>query len=218
MRLHLEIKTENKTIPFNHQHLLVGTIHKWIGENNQHGDISMFSFSRLIKGKATTDGLIFGNNTSFFISAYESDFIKSIIRGIQKDPSMFEGLSVKEIIIQEDPDFTNRELFFIGSPVFIKRRDGNEIKYFFHNDNISSQYLKETLQTKMDKAGLIDDSLEIYFDKTFINPKIQKINYKGVDNKVSWCSLIIKGKPETKLFAWNVGIGNSTGIGFGAIK
>jgi CRISPR/Cas system endoribonuclease Cas6 (RAMP superfamily) len=29
--------------------------------------------------------------------------------------------------------------------------------------------------------------------------------------------VIIEGKPETKLFAWDVGIGNSTGIGFGAI-
>jgi CRISPR/Cas system endoribonuclease Cas6 (RAMP superfamily) len=35
---------------------------------------------------------------------------------------------------------------------------------------------------------------------------------------VNWCPIIIKGKPETKLFAWNVGLGNSTGIGFGAIK
>jgi CRISPR-associated endoribonuclease Cas6 len=44
------------------------------------------------------------------------------------------------------------------------------------------------------------------------------IIYKGIANKANWCPVIIKGRPETKLFAWNVGLGNSTGIGFGAIK
>lgn len=29
MRIHLKIYSGNSIIPFNHQHLLVGTIHKW---------------------------------------------------------------------------------------------------------------------------------------------------------------------------------------------
>lgn len=28
---------------------------------------------------------------------------------------------------------------------------------------------------------------------------------------------VFKGKPETKVFAWATGIGNSTGAGFGSI-
>lgn len=44
------------------------------------------------------------------------------------------------------------------------------------------------------------------------------IDYRGVKNKASWCPIRIIGNAETKLFAWNAGIGNSTGIGFGAIK
>jgi CRISPR/Cas system endoribonuclease Cas6 (RAMP superfamily) len=30
--------------------------------------------------------------------------------------------------------------------------------------------------------------------------------------------VIIKGTPEQLAFAWNVGLGNSTGIGFGALN
>ena len=45
-----------------------------------------------------------------------------------------------------------------------------------------------------------------------------EFNYNGVENKASWCPVIVEGKPETKAFAWNVGLGNSTGIGLGAIK
>jgi hypothetical protein len=41
--------------------------------------------------------------------------------------------------------------------------------------------------------------------------------YRNISMRVNKCPVIIKGRPETKSFAWNVGIGNSTGIGLGAI-
>ena len=63
-----------------------------------------------------------------------------------------------------------------------------------------------------------DNDFEIYFDASHTKAGTKLVNYKGIMNRASWCSVIIKGSPETKLFAWNVGIGNSTGIGFGAIK
>jgi CRISPR-associated endoribonuclease Cas6 len=70
----------------------------------------------------------------------------------------------------------------------------------------------------MAEVGLEDDTLEISFDKAYHKAGSKMVNYNGTMNKCSWCPVIIKGKPETKLFAWNVGLGNSTGIGLGAIK
>ena len=75
----------------------------------------------------------------------------------------------------------------------------------------------------MEKAGLpIDNSLDIEFDLTYLKKCTKKFNYKKgkhvIENIASWCPVIIQGKPETKVFAWNVGVGNSTGIGFGALK
>jgi CRISPR-associated endoribonuclease Cas6 len=64
----------------------------------------------------------------------------------------------------------------------------------------------------------VDDNLEIRFEKNYSKAKTKLIAYNGIKNKTNWCPVIIKGKPETKFFAWNVGLGNSTGIGFGAIK
>jgi CRISPR-associated endoribonuclease Cas6 len=78
--------------------------------------------------------------------------------------------------------------------------------------------MEETLRNKMRKAGIPDDAtLQIEFDLQYVGKKIKMVNYRNIRNKTNWCPLIIKGKPETKLFAWNVGIGNSTGIGFGSI-
>jgi len=219
MRLYLKIKATQKIIPFDHQHLLTGTIHKWIGcDNKEHGNISLYSFSQLQKGDSTLSGLVFKNNTELFFSAYDSDLVKKVVKGIQTDPHLFLGLEVLEIVIQEESDLSSRNLFYLASPIFIKRKINNNIEHILYDDSRANQFLEETLKMKMNFAGLSDDSLKIMFDTTSPFAKTKLINYNGIKNRTSWCPVIIEGKSETKLFAWNVGLGNSTGIGFGAIK
>lgn len=218
MRIHIKIKSKNVAIPYDHQNLLTGTIHKWLGSNIEHGAVSLYSFSQLAGAKSSEDGLKLEKESSFFFSAYDSNLIKLLIYGIQKDPSMFNKMEVDEIIIQEDPDFSNRELFFPASPIFIKRRLDNRIEHILYNDHRANDFLKETLTTKMRKAGINDDELKVSFDVNWTMAKTKLIRYKEVNNKVNWCPIIIQANQVTKLFAWNVGLGNSTGIGFGAIK
>lgn len=220
MRLHLRITPSDEVIPFDNISLLTGTIHKWLGKNKEHGELSMYSFSWLSNGRKTRKGLIFEKETSFFISAHDPKLIKTIIKGIQSDPTMFYGLQVFEVILQEDPDLTDRNLFYAASPIFIKRNTDKRTEHITISNDIkkANACLKETLIHKMEKVGLYDDTLDIHFDTSYANPKTKVVKYKGIENKANICPVIIEGKPETKAFAWNVGLGNSTGIGFGAIK
>jgi CRISPR-associated endoribonuclease Cas6 len=218
MRLHLKIKSSNQTIPFDHQPLLVGCIHKWLGWNDVHGNVALFSFSRLDGCKATNDGFLFRNGSTFFISTFDTDMVKQLIKGIQNDPVMFHGLTVDEIIIEQDPDLTERDLFFTASPILISRRINDKIEQIFYDDPRASQFLKETIKTKMDKAGISDDGFDIRFDTTYHKAGTKMVTYKGIKNRASWCPVVITGNPKIKRFIWNVGLGNSTGIGFGAIK
>ena len=218
MRIHLKIKTTNKIVPFDHQPLLTGTIHKWLGWNNEHGNVSLYSFSWLEGGKRAESGLRFEKETSFFFSSYKSDLIKRMITGIQNDPSLFNGFIVSEIIIQEEPDLSDRELFFTASPIFIKRRVGDKIDHIRYDDPRANACLKETLQTRMKEIGINNDMFNIRFDLEAPHAETKKITYNGVQNRANWCPVIIEGDEEVKQFAWNVGLGNSTGIGFGAIK
>ncbi|MBN1116872.1 MAG: CRISPR-associated endoribonuclease Cas6 [Bacteroidales bacterium] len=217
MRIHLSICVPKNSLAFDHQHLLVGTIHKWLGWNEEHGKLSLYSFSRFEGGKVTKTGLLFENGISFFFSSHYPELIQKLISGIQTDKTMFNGLEVEEIIMQEDPDLSRRELFMPGSPIFIKRKYGEKVDHVLYDDPRAGFFLKETLLNKMAQAGMIDDTLEIRFDSDFRKAGSKMVNYNGIKNKASWCPVIIKGKTETKLFAWNVGLGNSTGIGFGAI-
>lgn len=218
MRVHLKVKSDGQPVPFDHQSKLVGTIHKWLGWNTLHGKVSLFSFSWLTGGKGINNMLHFENGSSFFFSAFDADVIKRLVSGIQQDPKMFDGLSVSEIIIQNDPDLTEIASFHVASPILIKRRVENKIDHILYDDPMAGEYLKETLQTKMKEAGLVDASLEIRFDTTSPFAKRKNVVYNHLNNICSWCPVEIVGKPETKLFAWNVGLGNSTGIGLGAVK
>lgn len=222
MRIHLKISSDGSVVPFDHQKKLTGTIHKWIGEENiEHGSISLYSFSMLTNGKKGVkgNGLVFEEGTSFFISAYDSGLIKNIVSSIQTDPTLFSGLKVQEIIIQENPDLTDKEYFLVASPVLVKRKmENDKVKHFAYNEKECAIFLAETLQSKMAKVGIVDETLEIAFDQTYFKAKSKVVHYNGVQNKANVCPVIIKAKPETKVFAWNVGIGNSTGIGLGAIK
>jgi len=222
MRIHLKISSDGTVVPFDHQHKLTGVIHKWIGEDNsEHGAISLYSFSMLTGAKKSGrgNGLVFENGTSFFISAHDKTLIKDIVFAIQQDATMFSGLKVQEIIIEDNPNLNDRDHFFAASPILVKRKvDDHRVKHYTYNEAETAAYLVETLQSKMAKIGLVDETLEISFDPNYTKAKSKVLNYNGVQNKANVCPVIIKAKPETKVFAWNVGVGNSTGIGLGAIK
>lgn len=219
MRIHLKINANGVTIPFNHQHMLTGTIHKWIGINDEHGKTSLYSFSRLEGALKYNDELKFKNQASLFFSSIDENLIKKLISGIRTDNMLFNGLEVDEIVIQEDPDLSDRNLFLAASPILIKRLENNSVRHILYNDPNAGTYLKETINKKLEIAGLdFDDSLEIKFDCKNTSSKTMMISYKGIQNKVSWCPVYISANSETKKFIWNVGLGNSTGIGLGAIR
>lgn len=220
MRIRIDIVTNGLRIPYSHQHLLTGVIHKWLGSNELHGNISLYSFSRLEGAKSTKDGLQFGNNGSFWFSAHDPGVVNALIKGIFKDKTMFGGLTVREISVVEEPDFSNSSevYFYPGSPILVKRPFENSTKHYIYTDECADLYLKETLLHKMQVAGIEDDTLDIRFDRQCGNASTKLVDYDGIKNRASWCPVIVKGMPETILFAWNVGLGNSTGIGFGAVK
>lgn len=57
---------------------------------------------------------MFEKGATFFFSTHNPELIKRMVSGIQSDNIMFNGLEVAEVVLQEDPDFTERELFMPG--------------------------------------------------------------------------------------------------------
>lgn len=218
MRLYLKITKNSSIVPFDHVPALVGTLHKWLGENEWHNRISFHSFSWLKGATKGNNGLYFPRGVEWFVSSYDVNFIRRLIVGIQNDPIINYGLKVTSITILEDPEFSKCHSFTLASPILIKRREGEKIRHFIFSDKESDELMTETLITKLEKAGLNSSGVKISFNKNYLSAKTKLVNYHGVGNRASLCPVTIKGTPEQVAFAWNVGIGNSTGIGFGALN
>lgn len=168
MRIHLKTTANISPVPFDYQQKLVGTIHKWIGNNSIHDKISLYSFSWLNGGRMIDNALQFTNGASMFISFLDDDIIKRIIKTILDAPEMFCGLTVTDITIANEPQLSERDTFMCASPIFIKRKlENGKIKQYNYNDEEANLYLKETLLSKMKEAGIEDDSLDIRFDRDF---------------------------------------------------
>ncbi len=219
MRVNFFLSPNNRRlVPFDYQQKLTGRIHTWLGENALHDDISLYSISWLGHGEVRSGALDFPNGTQLHVSAASDDLLADLIAGLQHDTEVNWGMKVTAIMPQRTPEFNRSARFMMQSPVLIKRREeagGN--KFYYHTDPEAGDYLTETMQSKMKHAG-ISGELKLRFDTDFKGARIKMATYRGIKNKASLCPVIAEGDPECIAFAWNVGIGNSTGIGFGAIK
>ena len=219
MRLHIKTSANNAIIPFDYQQKMTGVLHKWLGDNNQeHGEVSLYSFSWLRNTKEAGKGLNCPKGASFFVSFYDTQRLKEVLSNIRSESEMFCGMFVEDVVIEDTPDLTQQEQFSLGSPILIKRLVNGKITEFYYDNPESGKLLEETLRTKMRLAGIPDDdTLSIVFNLSYTKKKTKLVWYDNISNKANMCPVIIKGSNLTKQFAWNVGLGNSTGVGFGSI-
>ena len=218
MRILINISANKSSVPFDYQKNLVGTFHKWLGKNDLHDDVSLYSLSWLQGGERVEDGLEFKSGAEWAISVYDTELLKKLILNIQDDPEINFGMKVNGVTICEEPEFKNKHRFVLNSPIFIKRQEGERTKFYLYSDKESGELMTSTLKNKLKKAGIEQDGVKVYFDPNYHRPKTKKISFNGIDCRASMCPVIIEGTPEQLAFAWNVGVGNSTGIGFGALK
>ena len=222
MRIYIRTTPNSSVLPFDYQQKLIGTIHKWLGNNEIHDKISLYSFSWLLGGKMIKNqGFTFSEGANFFVSFYEEEYLKILIRTILSDPEMFCGLEARDITVVNQPLFSeDAQSFRLASPVFIKRfQDGiQNYKFYLYDDVDSNMLMTETLRHKMQEAGLPEDeTLKVEFDLTYPKKQVKMVTIHGIKSKASMCPVIIHGSPQSKLFAWTVGLGNSTGSSFGSL-
>lgn len=222
MRIIIHTTPNSTVVPFDYQQKLVGTIHKWLGNNEIHDKISLYSFSWLMNGKMIKDqGFTFPEGANFFVSFYEEEYLKILIRTILSDPEMFCGLEVRDVSVVNQPSFSEEsQSFGLASPIFIKRlQEGTRnYKFYLYDDADSNRLMTETLKHKMQEAGLPEDEkLKVEFDLTYPRKRVKMVTIHGIKSKASMCPVVIHGSSESKLFAWTVGIGNSTGSSFGSL-
>lgn len=216
MRLYFKLTPNKELVPFDYMHNLVGVFHKWLGKNELHDSISLYSLSWLKGGRQNKHGLDFKEGAVWFISAYDELLCKNLIAGAFEEPDFFCGMKVTDVMIQENPSFEKSKKFILASPILIKHFDGKLLKHRTFEEEDTNQIMTDILITKLKKTN-INPEVSVRFDLSYEKAKTKLVKIKNINNKANMCPVIIQGNPEAITFAWNVGIGHSTGSGFGAL-
>jgi CRISPR-associated endoribonuclease Cas6 len=170
--------------------------------------------------ETTKDGLYFPNGARWFISFWEDKYTEKLKNGILSDPEVIYGMRVESIKEQSIPEFGDKYRFKVASPVLIrKNRDDGTREHLEFRDKEADKVMSHRMQSKLKEAGFKDEHLDlkIEFDRDFSNPKTKLIEIKGTRLKANLCPVILSGTDEAVKFAWDVGVGELTGSGFGAL-
>jgi CRISPR-associated endoribonuclease Cas6 len=220
MRLHFLLSPNHQPVPFAYQHFLTGAFHKWLGANELHDALSLYSLSWLDGSRMRGGALEFPDGARFFISLHDESLIEPIVNNALVDPEVCCGMRVTRIEQQATPRFGSRHTFKVGSPILAKSKEmDGKVKHYLFSDPEADATLTTTLRHKLDLAGLgaPHNQATVSFDKTYRNPKIKLVTIKNVHNRATVCPVTVEGTPEAVAFAWNVGVGNGTGSGFGSL-
>lgn len=220
MRLQLLLSPNTEPVPFNHLHQLTGALHKWLGQNDLHDQISLYSFGWLRGGVSRRGSLGFPKGATWNISFYNEEMARRLLRGILDQPTIAYGMNVAEVREIAPPVFRRQHYFQTdGSSVVARqpRSDGSR-EYLLWNNPDADQVLTGLLHRKLAAAGLTDEQATVRFDRTYERARPRKVTIKGTDHKGSECPVMVEGSPETLHFAWLVGIGDLTGSGFGGLR
>lgn len=221
MKIRVQFSGNTETLPFNYSYRLCGLFHHWLGVNDLHGKISLYSLGWL-KGRAAVQdgGLNFIGGAAWDIGIHNSGISEQLIRGLLLKDFVFHGMRIRRVDRLSPPDFKEKNhRFLAGSPIFLRKLedDGNRT-HVIYNDPESDNILNRIIHKKADEAGFDSGKkLNMKFDRSYRNPKTKLVEIKGIKNRASVCPVIAEGPPEALEFLWEVGAGELTGVGFGSL-
>ncbi|HEX8507298.1 MAG TPA: CRISPR-associated endoribonuclease Cas6 [Hymenobacter sp.] len=224
MRLQLYLEASQQ-VPFDYLPTLVGAFNRWLGHDPaRHDGLSLYSLAWLHGGRAGRGGIRFGEGANWFISAPGTDLIHQLVSGVIREPAIGLGLRVRDARMQASPAFeAGEQLFRVASPVFIKHlapaaQLGTPADHLLPGHPLADELLTAILRRKLRQAGRDDTGAAVRFDPAFIaTAKTKLFRYKQVQCRGSICPVLVSGSGEQIQFAWEVGVGHSTGIGCGAL-
>lgn len=220
MRIQLELSPNYQPVPFNHLHELTGALHKWLGPNEVHDGLSLYSFGWLRGGEKIGNGLMFPQGAQLNISFHNSDNGWKLARGILADTSWKYGMQVLKALEQPAPAFSRQARFLIDGGVLLRKKRADETReYLTWESQESKDSLTRILRRKLEQGGFQGEHLEasMEFDQSYSKPFMKLIQIKGTAHKCTVCPVIVRGTPEAIRFAWLTGAGELSGSGFGAL-
>lgn len=222
MRIIIKFTENNTLVPINNQSDINYYIHKCLGNNNNYHDSKNdYSISNLQGGKINEDKkhLNFENGGFIAITSKNELFLDSLIGGILDNPVLKWGMEYTHIEFIKEDFIDGWNHFATLCPFIIKKYSDKKTYTFatikdsdFHD--ILKNHLINKLTKTYDNIDLTNFDVEI---KNHISHKTKCVMVKNVKNIANQCHVSIFCKKNIAEKIYNLGIGQSTGSGFGTI-
>lgn len=222
MIVKIVFEKEGDAIPFNNQHEVNGFIYNHLFDRDEeiHSSFSPYSISGL-QGLVTSDDSkhLVPNMEPYIQVSSNSDEITNkvvcgVIKTINSKKKVLFGRCVTHILCEDDSKVgKNYDVVKTLSPVLLIK-DGKKLTY---RDEGWETLLTEHCRKKLLKNGIVDDTFRIEFNKPE-NIKAKNVFVGNVFNPCTSFVATVYGKPKTRKAIYSLGIGGSTGSGFGAVE
>lgn len=216
MRIKIKLSGVSE-LTINNQSKVNSFIHRCLGKNNIYHDVhSDYVVSNLRGGKLIrgTNKVNFSDGCFIVVSSLDNTFINKLLIGLMSGIEFGDGIRFLGIENIDEVIYDGYNYFRTLTPILLKV--GGEIKTLEDKDYVS---LLE-LSTKR-KLLKIDSSLDLsnFSIEIVSHPKhkVRSINIKGNYTRCSDCQLTIRGSKAVCEILYEVGIGKSTGSGFGLL-
>ena len=218
--MRITLNFEPTLVPFSEptQNYVNGMVHTIIGKDNPYHDkFSNYSVSFLRGGILTSEGLIYPNGGKVFISSPDETFIETILINLIHSKNIkLRDMSLTSYDVCDININARYDIIETLSPILLKHK-GKRLTF---KDESFLTILTEQCIAKLTKNGLSKSDLKGFTIKPFHfeNAKIQVPKVKNVVNPSSQVMLVIEGTAKARKMIYEMGFGNSTGCGFGAVK
>ena len=223
MILKIYFEENGMTIPFQHQDVLNGVFYRTLLKGNQeiHDNFSNYAVSSIQNCHKVEDGLMpyTGEEPFIQVSTPEENehliikLLTALPIHIKAKTKLFFGRAITNYEITEfDVNPYEFDIIHTISPVLIIK---NGQRYTFQNTDKWEEMMNEICRKKLEHQGIIDNSFRIVCDKSKL--KAKSILVSTAYNKCTNFVGIVYGKPNTRKTLYNLGIGGSTGSGFGSV-
>lgn len=218
MRIRVFFEKKDITIPFNNQHTMNGFVYSVLkNPAKYHDSFSNYSISS-IQGTHITDdrkALYFHTQPYIDITSdnigFITDFVNGLCESISSGKENFFGLRPQNFISVNMVLGPEYDLVKTSSPIIIKNKEGWKLTC---DDENWEAALNKHCKLKLQHEGISDPTFRI----EVLKASKKLINVGETFNPSTNALMIVRGKKETREKLYNLGIGNSTGSGFGSVE
>lgn len=198
-----------------------GFVMKLLGENNPyHGKQSNYCVSSLQGGKLNENGkLVFKDGGSIRISSNETKLISQVLSALMNSMEEDKGigsLKYDQMKMSEYKPFSDYDIIRTISPIYLRI---NKKAYTVEDEDyikvLQEHCINKLLKNGVDEKEARSIKLEPFH---FENSKKVCVPIGKVKNISSKAMFIVRGKRSARRKLYNLGLGISTGFGFGCVE